>query len=51
MTIDTITTDLLVVAPLPVCDRCRKTDRHGLSGWLGVRLCGLCLLVAKARRS
>jgi len=50
MTIDTITTTDLVVASLPACDRCHRADRRGLSGWLGLRLCGLCLLMAKAKR-
>jgi hypothetical protein len=51
MTIDTFTTDQLTVEPLPKCDRCRRGDRRGLTGWLGIQLCGLCLLIAKARRS
>ena len=50
MTIDTISTAHLNVAPSPVCDRCHRGDRHGLAGWLGLHLCGICLLVAKARR-
>ena len=51
MTIDTITTEHLDAAQLPACDRCHRGDRYGLSGWLGLRLCGLCLLMAKARRT
>ena len=49
MSIDTITTADLVVEAGPVCARCDEPDAHGLTGWLGLRLCGICLLMAKAR--
>ena len=47
---DTISTADLVVGGAPTCTRCHRADRRGLTGWLGIRLCGLCLLMAKARR-
>ena len=49
MTIDTFTIASLEVGPLPACDRCHRGDRHGLAGWLGLHLCGDCILIAKAR--
>jgi len=49
MSTDTITTADLVTGATPVCARCHQSDRRGLTGWLGFGLCGLCLLIAKAR--
>lgn len=51
MSIDTITTADLVTRAGPVCTRCDEPDSHGLTGWLGLRLCGICLLMAKARHA
>lgn len=50
MSTDTITTADLVTGATPVCARCHRGDRRGLTGWLGLSLCGLCLLMAKARQ-
>ena len=49
MSTDTITTADLLTGADPTCARCHRGDRRGLTGWLGIDLCGLCLLIAKAR--
>jgi len=34
---------------MSACQRCGHRDRRGLTTRLGLRLCGVCVLIAKAR--